>query len=35
VNQILGDFADEGLVAHDGGRLVIRDLERLRLRGGW
>lgn len=35
VNQILGDFTDEGLVAHDGGRLVIRDLERLRLRGGW
>lgn len=35
VNQILGDFADEGLVAHDGGRLVVRDLERLRLRGGW
>ena len=35
VNQILGDFIDEGLVAHDGGRLVVRDLERLRLRGGW
>jgi CRP/FNR family transcriptional regulator, cyclic AMP receptor protein len=35
VNQILGDFADEGLVVHDGGRLVVRDLERLRLRGGW
>lgn len=35
VNQILGDFADEGLVAHDGGRLIVRDLERLRLRGGW
>lgn len=35
VNQILGDFTDEGLVAHDGGRLVVRDLERLRLRGGW
>lgn len=35
VNQILGDFADDGLVAHDGGRLVVRDLERLRGRGGW
>lgn len=35
VNQILGDFADEGLVAHDAGRLIVRDLERLRLRGGW
>lgn len=35
VNQILGDFIDEGLVAHDGGRLIVRDLERLRLRGGW
>jgi len=35
VNQILGDFADEGLVAHDGGRLIVRDLERLRGRGGW
>jgi CRP/FNR family cyclic AMP-dependent transcriptional regulator len=35
VNQILGDFIDDGLVAHDGGRLVVRDLERLRLRGGW
>ena len=35
VNQILGDFADEGLLAHDGGRLIVRDLERLRGRGGW
>jgi CRP/FNR family cyclic AMP-dependent transcriptional regulator len=35
VNQILGDFADEGLVAHDGGRLIVRDLERLRGRGVW
>jgi CRP-like cAMP-binding protein len=35
VNQIIGDFADEGLVAHDGGRLIVRDLERLRGRGGW
>lgn len=35
VNQILGDFAAEGLVAHDGGRLIVRDLERLRGRGGW
>lgn len=35
VNQILGDFANEGLVAHDGGRLIVTDLERLRGRGGW
>jgi CRP/FNR family transcriptional regulator, cyclic AMP receptor protein len=35
VNQIIGDFTDEGLVAHDGGHLVIRDLERLRSRSSW
>lgn len=35
VNQIIGDFTDEGLVAHDGGHLVIRDLERLRRRSSW
>jgi CRP/FNR family cyclic AMP-dependent transcriptional regulator len=35
VNQILGDFADEGLVRHDGGRLVIIDVGRLRERAGW
>ena len=35
VNQIIGDFVDEGLVAHEGGRLVIRDLERLRERSTW
>ena len=35
VNQIIGDFAAEGLIAHDGGRLIVRDLERLRGRGGW
>jgi CRP/FNR family transcriptional regulator, cyclic AMP receptor protein len=35
VNQILGDFADEGLIRQDGGHLVIRDLERLRQRAGW
>lgn len=35
VNQILGDFTDEGLVAHDAGQLVVRDLERLRRRASW
>jgi CRP/FNR family transcriptional regulator, cyclic AMP receptor protein len=35
VNQILGDFAADGLVAHEAGRLIVRDLERLRGRGGW
>jgi CRP-like cAMP-binding protein len=35
VNQILSDFAEEGLVRQDGGRLVIRDLERLRERASW
>jgi CRP-like cAMP-binding protein len=35
VNQILGDFADEGLVRSDGGRLVIINLDRLRGRAGW
>ena len=35
VNQILGDFADEGLVAQDNAGLVIRDLEGLRRRSNW
>jgi CRP-like cAMP-binding protein len=35
VNQILGDFADEGLIRNDAGRLVVCDLERLRRRAGW
>lgn len=35
VNQIIGDFADEGLLTHDGGRIVIHDLARLRNRAGW
>jgi CRP-like cAMP-binding protein len=35
VNQIIGDFADEGLVVNDGGHLVVRDLERLRRRASW
>lgn len=35
VNQILGDFTDEGLIRHEGGRLVVRDLARLRDRAGW
>ena len=35
VNQILGEFEDEGLVRHDGGRVVILDLARLRERAAW
>jgi CRP-like cAMP-binding protein len=35
VNQIIGDFTDEGLIGHDGGHLVVRDLERLRQRSSW
>jgi CRP/FNR family cyclic AMP-dependent transcriptional regulator len=35
VNRILGEFVDEGLVRHDGGRIVIRDLARLRERAAW
>jgi CRP-like cAMP-binding protein len=35
VNQIIGDFADEGLIAHEGGHIVVRDLERLRQRANW
>jgi CRP/FNR family cyclic AMP-dependent transcriptional regulator len=35
INQILSDFVEQGLVSHDGGRLVIRDLARLRDRAGW
>jgi len=35
VNQILGDFDDEGLISNDAGRLVVRDLEKLQRRAGW
>lgn len=35
VNQIIGDFVDDGLVTQEGGHMVIRDLERLRRRAGW
>ena len=35
VNQILGDFVDEGLVRNEAGSLVVVDLERLRQRAGW
>ena len=35
VNQIIGDFAADGLVGNDGGHIVIRDLERLRRRASW
>ena len=34
VNQILGEFADEGLVTLDAG-IVVRDVPALRNRGGW
>lgn len=35
VNQILGDFAEEDLVAIDARGIRILDLERLRQRAGW
>jgi len=35
VNQIIGDFADEGLIALDGGAVTILDLARLRDRATW
>ena len=35
VNQILGDFDDEGLIRNEGGRLVVCDVERLQRRAGW
>ena len=35
VNQILGDFAEDDLVAIDGSGIRILDLERLRQRAGW
>ncbi len=35
VNQIIGDFVDDGLIGHEGGHIVVRDLERLRRRAGW
>jgi CRP/FNR family transcriptional regulator, cyclic AMP receptor protein len=34
VNQILGDFVEEGLVKVESGRMVVCDLERLRGRAG-
>jgi len=35
VNQILGEFADEGLVEVDADGLLIRDLDGLRGRAAW
>lgn len=35
VNQIIGDFADEGLIGQEGGRIIVRDLDRLRDRASW
>jgi hypothetical protein len=35
VNQILGDFADEGLVMQDNAGLIIKDVEGLRRRSDW
>ena len=35
VNQILGDFDDEGLIRNEGGHLVVCDLEKLQRRAGW
>jgi CRP-like cAMP-binding protein len=35
VNQILGELADEGLVAIDAGGILVRDVAALRNRAGW
>jgi CRP-like cAMP-binding protein len=35
VNQIIGDFADEGLVEVGSGGIVVRDLDGLRQRATW
>ena len=35
VNQIIGDFVDEGLITMESGGMLIRDLERLRARAAW
>ena len=35
VNQIIGDFVDEGLLRNEGGRLIVVDLEQLQRRAGW
>jgi CRP/FNR family transcriptional regulator, cyclic AMP receptor protein len=35
INQILGDFEAEGLVAVENGAITIPSLDRLRARAGW
>ena len=35
VNRIMGEFTDDGLLKHHGGRILVCDLERLRARAGW
>ena len=35
VNQLLGELADEGLVAVESGAIVVRDVQALRNRAGW
>ena len=35
VNQIIGDFVDEGLIRQEAGHIVVRDLEQLRRRSTW
>ena len=35
VNQILGDFTEQGLIRHAGGRITVLELERLRDRASW
>lgn len=35
VNQILGDFTEQGLIGHAGGRITVLELERLRDRANW
>lgn len=35
VNQLLGEFADEGLISLESGGIVVRDVPALRNRAGW
>lgn len=35
VNQIIGDFVDEGLIRQESGRIIVTDLEQLRRRATW
>jgi CRP-like cAMP-binding protein len=35
VNQLLGEFADEGLITIESGGIVVKDVQALRNRAGW